>query len=1747
MADPLSLQGSGPLVPRDEEKAKAIQITMTGQEEPVQSLPATGPLEPRVDNLTRNSVRAAEDNPDQVAADEDLARAIGIPPAAVADNTRPGLQKQATQQQIANTDTPVLRSLLGSDPLLPRLASDDIPSLTSSERIARELSFTGAFSGGVDLLQGQGWRFVEAGAEALGAEGIEATAQAAAEEAFTAAGEQGVKQRFLDIQTAGDFAQWMVQTGGEQIPLMAPALVGGIGGAIAGSAAGPVGTVVGGVLGAFIPSFILGVGETQQAIKERDVTVEAPGIAFGAGALIGLLDSALPGKVGTVLRKAFGRELAEQALQRIGIRILARNVAVEGGKGMALEGITEAIQEVISETASAAATKTKLGDISEQIIEAFAAGAFLGGGVTGAVEVVRARRVNKTLDKLDAEEKKSKLRQRASDKNAKVKVAQMQAAGVESIFVPRDVLLQYAQSTGDPVATLQALGVTGTLEGEGRVEIPLVNFTKEILGTPGYTALAKHLTVSRDARPIAEIAEEAFSDEEAEADYLADLEAYDAAEELKSRVEETIKKATADPKKAADVIDAAGRDVQVVLDALIQNVKERKVSTRTAEVTGRVAQLDEDIAKQDAAITQVEDELDAQRASKQRLSKQLGTVQLEAKLAKLIENRDAMVKEQSGLVEPTQEIEKLLTAPPVENGTITFSHHSALELTELDPAFEGTNEGIRGGKESRRSDPGYPARTYIGIAEDRPGGYRPEIGVGDKVTEGTINAEKLYDFDADPDGLRAQAEAAVVERRTEAGQVIQKNTGAFKGLVVSQYEALIKAAGFEGYWVASERGLVGALFGKVALREAGAAAIRGKTIKTKAKTLQDLGVRITSEAIRATRAAFKAGLGAGLGVGKKLVDAKRALVKEINANKGLTSEQQNVLNGRINSAKTVPQLQRIAGAIQSRAAVLVNKNRAKQIKKAIKKVLRKNKPKTMSGKLVGTDAAIEVMLARAREIISLKVETAKERLELLSSQDLFGTDAWKTSDFERTLLALAANDPEINVTAAENALIDLHEIINEGKAIAANRVLAKRNKIEAAVSEYKEATVQGTPTAELKTTGFFARLKAKGQDVRTALASMHNAWDEILDITINKAGVQADALIESLRMTKYVQKFKGRILKWDQELVDIGIKAFGLKGHAALTDRHHKDAARIDFGTFVNARGEKVRLEYSKAEIRKLWMEQEDPTIKDVTQHEDGNAFTDEMMRALVKELDQTDYAYAQAQLDFYKKIYPQVNAVYRRVYGIDLPFNEFYSPIQRDKGAVTQEGARDAFGTDRIISDEMTFRRTCARSLEERTPGIVPIMRRSDVGAMHRYLHDMAWFIETTEQVLYIKGVFDSQSLRKDIAANHGTSMLRFIDAFLEDFGPGYAARGTVAEQAINAINRRFSASVLAIKGTIGTKQLVSWFAMADNIPTVDFIAAHVDFFKLGALGGATSAKKIVKFLWENSAALRERGSSLDFEMAKIGSIQEPLFRWKKEQTMQNLFFSIIKLGDRLPIYAGGWAVYKHAIKQGKTHEQAIEAFEDAMETTQQSTDIDKMSAMQRAGAMGRTLTMFMTARMALLRGELRAFRQRPEGIGGSGKITYREFGKRMATYHFIMPMFIQFIASGFKWDEDRQLIAALLGQLNAFVIFGDILTLAVTDIVGEGQDITEAWRDSDLPLAAVTKEMWEGAEAAFSEETRADDMLEVVVELAGALGNFIGQPVDQVANIMGGVNDVLEGDVEKGLKRIWGFSEKVAEESSE
>lgn len=340
-----------------------------------------------------------KDDPVKAAKSNALASSIGMPADLVERNYNRAKARQRWlnlyEQDIPPKTAQFLRDLGNA-----RQAHDDIEKLSKLERI------TSSFGRGVDQMQGMMYSSAEAFGEAVDSEAITEFGKAGREENIRQASQYGMRQQFLEITDANDFTNWLAEVLGEQLPMMAPSLAGGLGGAAAGSVFGPVGTLIGGAVGTFSPSYVLGVGDVQMKIKEKDPTTEAPGVAFAAGGVIAALDSVLPGKIGSRLAKSFGfdpaSEIAEEAVSAT-LAQAAKKIAVKTAKDAPIEGITESAQEAIGEVSASYAVgqDVNVPDLLRQMTEAFFSGAATGAAVSGSAEVISQYKTSRDQQRLN--------------------------------------------------------------------------------------------------------------------------------------------------------------------------------------------------------------------------------------------------------------------------------------------------------------------------------------------------------------------------------------------------------------------------------------------------------------------------------------------------------------------------------------------------------------------------------------------------------------------------------------------------------------------------------------------------------------------------------------------------------------------------------------------------------------------------------------------------------------------------------------------------------------------------------------------------------------------------------------------------------------------------------------------------------------------------------------------------------------------------------------------------------------------------------------------------------------------------------------------------------------------------------------------------------------------------------------------------------------------------------------------------
>ncbi len=892
-----------------------------------------------------------------------------------------------------------------------------------------------------------------------------------------------------------------------------------------------------------------------------------------------------------------------------------------------------------------------------------------------------------------------------------------------------------------------------------------------------------------------------------------------------------------------------------------------------------------------------------------------------------------------------------------------------------------------------------------------------------------------------------------------------------------------------------------------------------KEISIKAQVLEKLGIKAREEKIRS----FQKGLREGIRIAKTDIKATQTIIIKAIKESGLSLNDQAKFLSAVKNIQTPDQALKQLPIINSRISALLEKSQRRQIKSAIKKALKKTKIRKVAGKPVSkfAEAEIQASLDILREATTFTQEQAASKI--ISNLEI-GADITVDMAMENRLLSIMADTGSVPLPEMIDVLVGINELILTGKTTKKLKDLQRRERLDITREQFIDGITRGRDLENISKLDVGAKFEKVFNEIRAAESGLNNGWFDTLDLILGKAsnklfnitldpkvseGDRArDTLIEAV--AKAINTEKGLAVEFHERFVQIGLDSFGLKNSRQLQRKFIRDERVELIGVFKREGKEKAtRWELSRAQARKLWMELQDPTIRETLTAEKGNGITEEMETVLQEDfLSDGDKLFAQAQLDFYKELYPRVDTVYAGTYGVHLPNNPFYSPIRRE--------FRQQIGNTNDFLEELKARQSTVPSFGKlRTNSKSKIVEQSDITAMMNHIAQSSHFIAMSETARDLNSIFTTPEIRKSIEATFGKTMLTNIDSYIQDFTSGHVQRAEDWSRILNTLNKNFVVSALGLKINLWPKQMSSIFAFANDIPITAYAKGLVSF--------AANPKKAIDIL-SKTPFMQTRGASQDVEIVK-GAQQQAGKLFGKKQTIDNALLITTRLGDRGAIYFGGWAVYQHNIAQGKTKEEALKAFVESARATQQSSDLDQLSRIQASkNPFYRAMSMFMSAPNAYWRAEKRAIRQLIRG-----KITPQEAGKKIFIFHFLLPMLFQYISDGFDFDEKNQTRAAVLGSLNGFIILGSVLVdagAAAQGIYFKRDDLNFVTGVSDLFLA--------GARSFKNGEIEIEDILI-------AAGQVSGAPVKQIINIVEGIEDINKDDPVKGIKRVLGWTKNT------
>ena len=508
--------------------------------------------------------------------------------------------------------------------------------------------------------------------------------------------------------------------------------------------------------------------------------------------------------------------------------------------------------------------------------------------------------------------------------------------------------------------------------------------------------------------------------------------------------------------------------------------------------------------------------------------------------------------------------------------------------------------------------------------------------------------------------------------------------------------------------------------------------------------------------------------------------------------------------------------------------------------------------------------------------------------------------------------------------------------------------------------------------------------------------------------------------------------------------------------------------------------------------------------------------------------------------------LYNHYNATYRKIYRTNMPQHENYAGKIYREGVITEP-------MDLISGVGAPFNNTVgAASTKVREETSAKIAETDGSDALFTYLYDMEYFAAYAEAVRDINKLFTNEYIKKAIEDVHGKYTMSLITTAIQKLANKGTRTGLTAKW-VNGMNNVFITSRLGLNPVVMIKQLTSFVTYANDIGFANWVKY--------AFTNMSELKKLYKEVRDNSVYMQDR--KFDGIMRAIESYADSteLKSFLPSQTkdfMNNFLLFTTKFGDRAAIYLGGlpnYSYYKAEFKKknpNATEQEAIDhaiiKFERDTKRTQQSGDLQDKDLFQTADPITRGLNMFLTTPKQYLRKEIQAsrslWRKLKAWDKSAGKGTVTENIRTMFTYHIMMPVFFQWVAMGLPgalrdWrddDEEDLLRAAIVGNLNAFFILGEMVNMAGDFFTGKpwAGNVKSA---GVLNQAAILTQSAVKASKIKDPEKSAVAWRKFQLELV----SLTGLPASNVGKMSANIQKLVEGGLDPGeaILRILNFSE--------
>ena len=498
---------------------------------------------------------------------------------------------------------------------------------------------------------------------------------------------------------------------------------------------------------------------------------------------------------------------------------------------------------------------------------------------------------------------------------------------------------------------------------------------------------------------------------------------------------------------------------------------------------------------------------------------------------------------------------------------------------------------------------------------------------------------------------------------------------------------------------------------------------------------------------------------------------------------------------------------------------------------------------------------------------------------------------------------------------------------------------------------------------------------------------------------------------------------------------------------------------------------------------------------------------------------------------ELFPTLYEQYNAVYRKIFRVNMPWNEFYA------GRIYREGVEQP-QQDLLPSSEGYKTAVGASSTMSRVENSKPIQTMDGTQALMSYLNDMEYFAAYSETIRDIDKIFSNKYISSSIESIYGKRTVGLINDMIKKLA-NKGGQNQLGDKFVNNLNNVFIFSRLGISPVIMLKQFTSTVAYANDIGYTNWVKYSAK--NLSELGG------IWKEVRDNSVYMQDRKFNSITKAIETykDSDSESLMPGRTKNFFEDVLLANVKFGDRGAIYLGGlpnYSYYKAEFKKKnpKATEQeaidyAVRRFERDTKRTQQSSDLQDKDYFQTGNPIVRQLNVFLTSPKQYFRKEIQALRninrKIKAGDMGAGKGSLGENLRTLFTYHILMPVLFQWVAMGLPgmlrgWrdDDDEDLLrAAIIGNINAIFILGEIAVMIGDALTGKPWDATPKSVGVLQIAASITKKakIWDKTKDPVKKEEHFKRLLWEISTLTGMPGPTLNKMAKNIEKLIEGGED--------------------------